>query len=411
MNFNSLSKKSGAKSVATSGTKVARYFPGKAPAINNDTLYSDYSENSDSETESKIESSNVIDAKDKNRTNSIGDVEIPTIKRFGLPQEENVDISELAQKRLAARKRALSDSDSSSESEKDANTSEDEDQSRIDRLKIRQKLSLRQDFSATEDESSSQESEDSEGDSSEESSEYESDNSITKMRKPVFVSRQQRKTKISKITNMSNTEIVEDEEYFEEQEKRRVETLRIAALQAEANQKVDITDIADTIEAVDDTDGLDEDAEYELWKVRERFRINRDAAKRAEMEEESEEMQKRRSMTDKEIMEADRDKYDKLAKMKNDRQALNKNTQNHHMGAFFTDILESKSVTEKYSAKIKVDQGSRSQNDNNADIPAILKSVRERNFGRSSQTKWKGLSSEDTSKQAIWQDVNKRRKY
>ncbi|OLY85010.1 hypothetical protein AYI68_g807 [Smittium mucronatum] len=395
--------------VATSGTSIPRYFPGKAPAPGANDFYSD-SNSEDSENEADIQKNEarkaeVVERKIKGEDTLTG---IYSVKNIQNTFENSEAISELARRRLAARRQTQSDSESEEEKESGASSEDEEAQAR--KLLRERLVSRQQNFSESEDEDI--ESEDSEsGEETSSSSEYESEDSITKIQKPVFISKQQRKSKIQKITNVNNTEIVGEEEFFEEQEKRRQETLRIAALQARDSQQVEIPEAVEGLEVVDDTDGLDEEEEYQLWKERETCRIEREAANRAKRELEEEYIEKRRRMTDREIQEEDKKLVNEKEARKNERTILNKGTGNHHMGAFFNDILEAKSVTQKYSTSLASQTLGHNDETQKVEIPEILKAVRERNFGRSSQTKWKGLSKEDTSKQSLWQDTNKRRKY
>ncbi|PVV04202.1 hypothetical protein BB560_001299 [Smittium megazygosporum] len=363
--MSSKQEKKPTKLVPTSGTKVTRYYAGKAPEIKDNLSDSEYE--SEFEEEIKTEESKVI---------------ISSFKAINR-SEESLKDKELLKKRLEARKTAAS----GSESEEDSNESnesgsessgsgEEESSLRLEsRERLRQRLLLKQ-KEVEFIEESSEESSEEESDSSE----YESEDSITTMQRPVFVSKSQRQSKLSTTSNHSNTEIIRLEEKEIELENRRKETLKMASLQIQ--QELEL--------------------EYEQWKSREIARIKRDKDLREAQEKELIEIEKRRKMTDSEILKMDKEHFEKQNKLKEEKRKLGINTQNHHMGAFFNDVLQDKHITEKYASTVEGKQ-------NVKDLPEVLKQVRSRNYGKHSQTKWKGLKSEDTSKSLLEDELYRKR--
>lgn len=132
---------------------------------------------------------------------------------------------------------------------------------------------------------------------------------------------------------------------------------------------------------VDDTDGLNEEEEYEAWKLRELIRIKRNRQEMMEREKEEAEKERRRNMTDKELMEED-------AKLKPqaEKETLQFMQRYYHKGAFFQDnddeIFKRKNeptLEDKFDKSI---------------LPEVMQV---KNFGRSSRTKYTHLTKEDTS--------------
>ena len=133
---------------------------------------------------------------------------------------------------------------------------------------------------------------------------------------------------------------------------------------------------------VDDTDGLNEEEEYEAWKLRELIRIKRNRQEMMEREKEEAEKERRRNMTDKELMEED-------AKLKPqaEKETLQFMQRYYHKGAFFQDNddeifkrnMNEPTLEDKFDKSI---------------LPEVMQV---KNFGRSSRTKYTHLTKEDTS--------------
>jgi microfibrillar-associated protein 1 len=63
---------------------------------------------------------------------------------------------------------------------------------------------------------------------------------------------------------------------------------------------------------VDDTDGLDPEAEFEAWRLRELGRIKRDKEDEVRREEEREEIERRRALPEEQRIREDTERADKL---------------------------------------------------------------------------------------------------
>lgn len=146
---------------------------------------------------------------------------------------------------------------------------------------------------------------------------------------------------------------------------------------------------------VDDRDGIDEEEEFQAWKLRELQRIKRDREEQAARDEEIMEIERRRGMTDAEIMAEDAKNNPEKERTK-----IKFLQKYYHKGAFFTDL---EILQRDYSAPTLEDRVDKSA------LPAVMQV---KNFGKMGRTKWTHLSNEDTSrKDASWNmssQVNKR---
>jgi len=127
-------------------------------------------------------------------------------------------------------------------------------------------------------------------------------------------------------------------------------------------------------------DEEDEEAEYEKWKVRELRRIKRDQEEKLAYQQELEEIERRRKLTDSEIVRLEPDRFVKEKTRWNFLQKY------YHKGAFYQDDpLLGQEDFEAPTLEDKIDK-------------SILPKVMQRkNFGRAGQTKWTHLLNEDTS--------------
>jgi microfibrillar-associated protein 1 len=140
--------------------------------------------------------------------------------------------------------------------------------------------------------------------------------------------------------------------------------------------------VNDTPPDIDDTDGLNEEEEYEAWKLRELRRIKRDKEEQEVYEREEMEKERRRNMTDAEIIEEN-----KKLRPEKDKSSLRFMQKYYHKGAFFNDDSENL-LNRDYNQPTLEDKFDKS----------ILPSVMQvKNFGKQGQTKWTHLSKEDTS--------------
>jgi len=146
---------------------------------------------------------------------------------------------------------------------------------------------------------------------------------------------------------------------------------------------------------VDDTDGLDPEAEFEAWKLRELKRLRRDREALIQRAKEKEEIEARRMMPESERLKEDLEYAEKTrkAKPKGKQVFLQKY---HHKGAFYadSDILKKHDYTaptEGTFTKMEL-------------LPAVMQV---RDFGKMSRTKWTHLAKEDTTSfDAGWSKKN-----
>ncbi len=139
--------------------------------------------------------------------------------------------------------------------------------------------------------------------------------------------------------------------------------------------------IETAIPDVDDTDGLNLEEEHAAWKLRELMRIKREREEQEKRDQEILDIERRRNMTDEQIMAED--EANNPDKEKSKIKFLQKY---YHKGAFFQDddIME-----RDFNAPTLEDRFDRSA------MPEVMQV---KNFGFAGRTKWTHLANEDTSK-------------
>lgn len=194
-----------------------------------------------------------------------------------------------------------------------------------------------------EDESGSEEESEEEEGSSEEESSTEEEEPRRKFQRPTFIKRSERKSTPAEATNGtgSNTPRVEEDDTHarrlaqaEQLIKDKLE--RDALARAQGRKAWDDDDDVLPEAMVDDTDGVDPEAEYAAWKVRELKRLKRDREALIAREKELEEIERRRNLTAEEREKEDREF---LEKQREERESGHSKAQflarYHHKGAFF----------------------------------------------------------------------------
>jgi microfibrillar-associated protein 1 len=239
------------------------------------------------------------------------------------------------------------------------------------------------DDGSDEDDSSD---EDDEDDSSEEDSSSDSDVGRPMVR-PTFVRKEDRRTVLEKEQAAK-----EEEEQRLEEEKRldekRKQTRELVQEQIQAELLPAGEDDSDEDLETDEENEEQTEAEYNAWKIRELKRLRRDRAERFAEEEERRDIERRRNMTDAEIMaenRADPSKQKQRRKM----QFMQKY---YHAGAFFQDDVKELKETHDFSAPT----GEDSYFDKSS-APQVLQV---RNFGRGSRSKYTHLADQDTTKKS-----------
>lgn len=138
---------------------------------------------------------------------------------------------------------------------------------------------------------------------------------------------------------------------------------------------------------IDDTDGLDPDAEFAAWRVRELARLERVRQAERARQLEEEEVARRRALPEDVRLRED------MAHARQTRAEKQRGQQGfmqkyYHKGAFFQDM----DILQRDYSQSTGDAVDKSQ------LPQIMQ---KRSFGKRSQSKWTHLAAEDTTKQGL----------
>jgi microfibrillar-associated protein 1 len=160
-------------------------------------------------------------------------------------------------------------------------------------------------------------------------------------------------------------------------------------------------------EEVDDTDGLDHEAEYAAWKLRELKRVRRDRLAIEEKEKEREEIERRRALTaeereaeDKAYIEAQKDEQEGKGKMAYMQKYF-------HKGAFFQGDEEQ---DEEVKAALNRDlAGARFEDETSSKevLPEYMRIRDMSKLGKKGRTKYSDLKSEDTGRWGSYESKKK----
>ncbi|OAL00198.1 hypothetical protein IQ06DRAFT_155655 [Phaeosphaeriaceae sp. SRC1lsM3a] len=264
----------------------------------------------------------------------------------------------------------------------------------------------------SEDQHGADESGDESGSGSEsggdESSEAESsseDEAPKKLLRPVFLKKSER--------NKAAAPVKSADEMAAEDEARRQEQTR-ALVQEQVEQRAaeramgkrdwdDDVEDAD-INAIDDTDGLDPDAEYAAWKLRELRRIKRERLAIEEAEAERAEIERRRNLSTAEREAEDRAYIDQQKEERADRGDMQYMQKYFHKGAFFTDELKELGVDRRNL------MGARFEDQTNREVLPEFMQIRDMTkLGKKGRTRYKDMKSEDTGRWGDYADDRPRR--
>ncbi|WFD33364.1 hypothetical protein MCUN1_000177 [Malassezia cuniculi] len=218
----------------------------------------------------------------------------------------------------------------------------------------------------------------------EESSEYESSSeeeaAPAPLLKPIFVPRSQRTT-----------------QGREEAERARAAEAAAAKAAAEERKKASHDMVAERVRQeiresqkeqeqidIDDTDGLDPDAEFEAWRLRELARIKRVQDAEAALVAEREEIERRRALPEEQRIKEDM-AHAAATRAQKTRGQQGFMQKYYHKGAFFQDM----DILQRDFTEQSVDA---------VDKTALPRIMQVRDFGKRSRSKWTHLSAEDTSK-------------
>ena len=251
-------------------------------------------------------------------------------------------------------------------------------------------------------------SEDEEEESSEEEDSSSDDEPKKPMLAPKFISKAQR------MKQQNAQPVKSAEEIAAEEERRRKEKAdEMLQAQMERDQAARAAgkkawDDEDNIEEeVDDTDGLDHEAEYAAWKLRELKRIRRDRLAIEEKEKEREEIERRRALTaeereaeDKAYIAAQQDEQEGKGKMAYMQKYF-------HKGAFFQGDEEQ---DEEVKAALNRDlAGARFEDETSSKevLPEYMRIRDMSKLGKKGRTKYSDLKSEDTGRWGTYENKKK----
>jgi microfibrillar-associated protein 1 len=241
----------------------------------------------------------------------------------------------------------------------------------------------------------------SESDSEDETSESESEASSSedeptrKFQRPTFI------RKADRTTSATHQPSSDPDSQLEETHTRRLaeteshiaERIQRDALARAAGKKAWDDDDAVPESTVDDTDGLDPEAEHAAWRLRELKRLKRDREAMIEREKEIEELERRRNLTAAEREAEDAEHISKQREEKDSRAQSGYLARYHHKGAFFQDdevaeVLKKRDVM----GATFVDEVDKSV------LPEYMR-IRDMNkLGKKGRTRYKDLRNEDTGR-------------
>ncbi|KAL5114016.1 hypothetical protein ACEQ8H_008121 [Pleosporales sp. CAS-2024a] len=244
--------------------------------------------------------------------------------------------------------------------------------------------------------------------SDQESSEDESsseEEAPRKLLRPVFMKKSER-SKVAAPVKTAAEVAAEDEARRQHETRALVQQQveqRIAEKAAGKRDWDDDVEEAD-INAIDDTDGLDPDAEYAAWKLRELKRIKRERLAIEEAEAERAEIERRRNLSAAEREAEDRAYLDQQKEERADRGDMQYMQKYFHKGAFFTDELKEIGVDRRNL------MGARFEDQTNRDVLPEYMQIRDMTkLGKKGRTRYKDMKTEDTGRWGDYGDDRPRR--
>ena len=254
-----------------------------------------------------------------------------------------------------------------------------------------------------EDGSGSESGSGSEEESSEEESSSEEE-APKKLLRPVFLKKNER----NKVAPVKSAEEIAAEEEARRQEQNRAlvqEQVEQRIAEKAAGKKDWDDDVEDAdINAIDDTDGVDPDAEYAAWKLRELKRIKRERLAIEEAEAERAEIERRRNLSVAEREAEDRAFIEKQQEEKGDRGQMQYMQKYFHKGAFFTDELKELGVDRRNL------MNARFEDETNREILPEYMQIRDMTkLGKKGRTRYRDMKTEDTGKWGDFGDDRPRR--
>jgi microfibrillar-associated protein 1 len=244
--------------------------------------------------------------------------------------------------------------------------------------------------------------------SEEESSEDESsseEEAPRKLLRPVFLKKNER-TKTAVPVKSAEELAAEEEARRAEQSRALVqEQVEQRAAERAAGKKDWDDDVEDAdINAIDDTDGLDPDAEYAAWKLRELKRIKRERLAIEEAEAERAEIERRRNLSAAEREAEDRAFIEQQKDDRADRGDMQYMQKYFHKGAFFSEELKELGIDRRNLMNARFED----QTDRQV-LPAYMQIRDMTKLGKKGGTRYKDMKTEDTGKWGDYGDDRPRR--
>jgi microfibrillar-associated protein 1 len=244
--------------------------------------------------------------------------------------------------------------------------------------------------------------------SEEESSEEESsseEEAPRKLLRPVFIKKNER-TKTAAPVKSAEELVAEEEARRAEQSRALVqEQVEQRAAERAAGKKDWDDDVEDAdINAIDDTDGLDPDAEYAAWKLRELKRIKRERLAIEEAEAERAEIERRRNLSAAEREAEDRAFIEQQKDDRADRGDMQYMQKYFHKGAFFSEELKELGIDRRNLMNARFED----QTDRQV-LPAYMQIRDMTKLGKKGGTRYKDMKTEDTGKWGDYGDDRPRR--
>ena len=246
----------------------------------------------------------------------------------------------------------------------------------------------------SEEEEGSEGSESRESESEEESSSEEEAPRV--LLRPTFIRKDKRKEVVAVVDTKT-----EDDKWAEEESRRKQKADELVQEQLEKNAAArmagkkywdDDEDVDGNM--VDDTDGLDPEAEFAAWKLRELKRVKREREAIEKAEKEREEVERRRNLSKDDREVEDREYLERQKEEQDGKGKMGYLQKYYHKGAFFQDDAKAEGLDRRDI------MGSRYQDDvaNRDTLPEYMQIRDMTKLGRKGRTKYKDLKSEDTGR-------------
>jgi len=259
-------------------------------------------------------------------------------------------------------------------------------------------------------EGSGEEDEEEEEESSEED-EFSDDEPKKPMLRPTFVSKANR----AQNSPMQPARSAKDQAAEEERKRKekademlQAQLERDAAARAAGRRAWDDEADAAPEDEVDDTDGLEPEAEKAAWKLRELKRVRRDRLAIEEKEKEREEIERRRNMTAEEREAEDKAYIEAQQEEREGKGKMGFMQKYFHKGAFFGNDSEQDEDVKRALNRDLAGARFVDESGDKAVLPEYMRIRDMTKLGKKGRTKYKDLKNEDTGRWGT--DVGRKRR-